>query len=191
MRRCVRARLFLPSSLCSRHRNGTSCDYTACRSGTDSPTSMPPRKIRARRQVPTLPSRRHCNTRKNNQYSAPNTPFYWLALIRRVFLALRRRMLAAASLSPRFALCNSRTLALIYGMCLPSCASRRAFLPALAFPAVFINSATANGFPERGPPRRRIFLLDRTPRARGVLLASLSTSRQFGLNVSAFDSPFP
>jgi hypothetical protein len=129
--------------------------------------------------APFSPPQQH---EKEKSIFGADTPFYgWH--YPPVFLALA----AALALLPYFAalaVWQLSTLALYLWNVIAITRDNRAFLPALAFPAVFINLAHGqNGFLTAALFGGGMFLVDRSPSFAGILLGLLVYKPQFGLLV--------
>ncbi|HXM30802.1 MAG TPA: glycosyltransferase family 87 protein [Xanthobacteraceae bacterium] len=119
---------------------------------------------------------------KEQSIFGADTPFYgWH--YPPVFLALAA-LLALLPYFAALALWQLATLALYLWNVLAITRDPRAFLPALAFPAAFINLAHGqNGFLTAALLGGGMLFLDRTPALAGVLLGLLVYKPQFGLLV--------
>jgi alpha-1,2-mannosyltransferase len=131
---------------------------------------------------PAAPFSPQLQYEKEQSIFGADTPFYsWL--YPPVFLALA----AALALLPYFAalvVWQLATLSLYLWNVLAIVRDPRAFLPALAFPAVFINLTHGqNGFLTAALLGGGMLLVDRTPTLAGVLLGLLVYKPQFALLV--------
>ncbi len=94
-----------------------------------------------------------------------------------------RRCLALLPYLPALIVWQAATLALyLEDRCVAIAGDRRAWLPALAFPAVFINIGHGhNGFLTAALFGGGLLLLDRRPMVSGILLGLLCYKPQFGI----------
>jgi hypothetical protein len=129
---------------------------------------------------PAAPFRPELQHEQEKSIFGPETPFYgWH--YPPVFLALAA-LLALLPYLAALALWQAASLALYLWNVLAIARDRRALLPALAFPAVFINlSHGQNGFLTAALIGGGLLLLDSSPVLAGILIGLLVYKPQFGL----------